>query len=131
MVAAGPTASLALALGAWLAVRVLDLMPFNASTSFASVATCFTLLTMAGVSAAIELATLIPMQTSGILNDGARLWRLWRGGPVAVRESAIQAIFGSSLSGVRPRDCDPALLNAATALPDDSVFEVMAQAARR
>ena len=114
MVAGGPVASVVLALGAWLALRAFDLVPFDASASFASFVTFFTLQMIAGTSAAIALATLVPMTTSGFLTDGARLLRLWRGGPVAERDSAIQAIMGSSLSGVRlaaeGRDAEAAAL---------------------
>ena len=127
MVAGGPVASVTLALGAWLALRAFDLVPFDANASFASFVTFFTLQMIAGASAVIALATLIPMTTSGFLSDGARLLRLWRGGPVAERDSAIQAIMGSSLSGVRPRDWDPALIGAACALRDASMFEFIAQ----
>ncbi len=127
MVAGGPVASVALALGAWLALRAFGLVPFDVNASFASFVTFFTLQMIAGTSAAIALATLVPMTTSGFLSDGARLLRLWRGGPVAERDSAIQAIMGSSLSGVRPRDWDPELISAACALRDVSMFEFVAQ----
>ena len=127
MVAGGPVASVTLALGAWLTLRAFGLVPFDLNTSFASFVTFFTLQMIAGASAVIALATLVPMTTSGFLSDGARLLRLWRGGPVAERDSAIQAIMGSSLSGVRPRDWDPALITAACALRDASMFGFVAQ----
>lgn len=127
MVAGGPVASVALALGAWLALREFGPVPFDASASFTSFVTFLTLQMIAGTSAAIALATMVPMTTSGFLSDGARLLRLWRGGPVADRDSAIQAIMGSSLSGVRPRGWDPALISAACALRDASMFEFIAQ----
>jgi hypothetical protein len=126
MVAGGPVASIVFALSAWLVLSELGLRSLDANSSLPHILGFFTLHLLAGASAAIGIATLIPMYTSGFLSDGARLLRLWRGGPVAARDSALQAIMGSSLSGVRPRDWDPSLLSAACTLHDDSMFEFMA-----
>ncbi len=126
LVAGGPVASAALALGAALVLHALDLSPRNANASFTSLLCFLTLQALSLVSAAICIVTLVPMQTSGFLTDGARLLRLLRGGPVAERDIAIQAIIGSSLSGVRPRDWDTALIDTARELRDGSLFEFIA-----
>jgi len=123
LVAGGPVASADLALGAGLVLHALDLSLRNASASFTSLLSFLALQTLSLVSAAICIVTLVPMQTSGFMTDGARLLRLLRGGPVAERDIAIQAIIGSSLSGVRPRNWDTALINTARELRDGSMFE--------
>jgi Peptidase family M50 len=122
MVAAGPLASILLALIAGFGAYSFALTSTIATAPFLNALTFFTLITIAVMSAGIALVTLIPGRTSGFLTDGARLLRLLRGGPVAARDSALQAIGGSSLSGIRPRDWDPSLLHDACALEDGSAF---------
>jgi hypothetical protein len=124
MVAGGPVASALVALGAGLAPYMLG--PIRTTSSFGDVLLFETVSTLALMSAAIALVTLLPYRTAGFLSDGARLLRLIRGGPVAARDSAIQAILGSTLSGLRPRDWDPELLRAACELRDGSMFELTA-----
>ncbi len=126
MVAGGPMVSLLVGIGAAVALVALDLLPLDRDTPFSSVLSVFGLLCVGGTSAAIGVVTLMPLTTSGFLSDGARLLRLICGGPVATSDAAIQAIVGASLSGVRPRDWDPQLLQAACALVDGSVFEFTA-----
>ncbi|HET8724859.1 MAG TPA: hypothetical protein VFM53_11740 [Anaeromyxobacteraceae bacterium] len=117
MVAAGPAASLLLALlgwGAWTA------LPAGAPRFLAGV-------TALG-SAALFLATVQPFGAGGgFASDGGRLLRLWRRGPVGEREVAILALTAASAGGARPRDWPGAVVEAALRPEDGSAMELAAR----
>lgn len=123
MVAGGPLASFCFAALAGLALLGFDAWPPNPHIPFGDALLVFPLVTFVITSTLIGAMTLVPMQTMGMLSDGARLIQLLRDGPLAERDAAIMAIIGHSLSGVRPRDWDPQLLQAACVLKDNSNFE--------
>ena len=104
MVAGGPVTSLVAAIAALGAWWVVTPWPLVAATSFPLLLASIGLMVFGACSAAVCVATLIPAQTAGYQTDGARLGLLLRGGPVADRDVAIQAVFGASMSGVRPRE---------------------------
>jgi len=126
MVGAGPFTSLMLGIAALVLWWQLNPVGLDASSSFSRVLVVFVSLTLGGASLAIAVVTMLPMTTSGYLTDGARLLRLWRGGPIGERDAAVQAVYGASLGGQRPRDWDVALLATARQPADGSAFELVA-----
>jgi hypothetical protein len=123
MVAGGPLVSLLGGVAALVGYWALHPALLNANSPYGRVVLAFVLLSAGVASISIGVATLIPMRTSGFLSDGARLLRLARGGAVAARDAAVQAVIGQSLAGVRPRDWPAEMLQTALALPDGSAFE--------
>ncbi len=115
LVAGGPLASAALALGAGGAGWALGGAWGGA------------LGILALVSAMIGLATLIPSRAGGFSSDGARLLTLARGGPPAQREAAVFALVAQTLTGSRPRDWDEVLVAQASGLRDGQPMEEAAQ----
>jgi hypothetical protein len=111
MVAGGPLTSLILGLLALAAVPL--------SAGFAEI----TLLLLGVVSLALAIATLIPLSTGGFQSDGRRILMLLRGGAEAERWCAAAAATFTAMAS-RPRAIDPALIAAATALPDGSLDDV-------
>ena len=111
MVAGGPLASLALGL---LACTVVPLASGLGQAA---------LLLLGVISLAIAVATLIPLQTGGFQSDGRRILMLLRGGAEAERWGAAAAAAFTVMAR-RPREIDPALIAAATALPDGSLDDV-------
>lgn len=113
---AGPGASL---LGGVLGLAVFfGLTPERAAHSSGTL----TLALVAGAGGLISLAfafvSLLPMRdVTGDATDGARLLELLRGGKEAEVQGALSVLVGLSLSGVRPRRWDPALLQSALAAP--------------
>ncbi|HEX7241865.1 MAG TPA: hypothetical protein VF263_16405 [Longimicrobiaceae bacterium] len=126
LVAGGPAASLLAGAAAYAARSGLGLgsLPAGAGAGAGTTLASVGLLAFAVFSAAIGVATLIPGRTSGFYTDGARILRLLRGGPDTEREVAILALTGLSMGGRRPREWDPALVERANALPDDTPFGV-------
>jgi Zn-dependent protease len=68
------------------------------------------------MSAAIFLVTIIPMRAGGFMSDGMQAVELARGGSAVEQRNVMMAFFAESMSGVRPRDRDPALLERGLAL---------------
>ncbi|PNY81420.1 hypothetical protein [Deinococcus koreensis] len=60
----------------------------------------------------LNLLSLVPLASGGLLTDGARLRRLWPGSPTALREAAVLALVPLSRES-RPRDWPAELLDAA------------------
>ncbi|HEX8392835.1 MAG TPA: hypothetical protein VF665_10805 [Longimicrobium sp.] len=81
---------------------------------------------LGALSAAIGLATLIPMRTGGFMSDGGRLLRLVRGGPAAERDAAALALVARANVGEAPREWPRELVEASTELRDDTLEESMA-----
>ena len=111
MVAGGPAMNLLLAAGSGLAAGFLP-SPWN-----------LVLIIFAALNIGIGLVTLVPMKTSGFHTDGARILMLLKGGEQAQRWVAALNISYLSLLK-RPREIDPALINAALANPDGSLDAV-------
>ncbi len=124
LVAGGPAASLLAGAAAYAARAALGLGALPAGAGAGTTLGSVGLLAFAVFSAAIGVAALIPGRTSGFYTDGARILRLLRGGPDTEREVAILALTGLSMGGRRPREWDPALVERASALPDDTPFGV-------
>lgn len=125
MVAGGPISSLVAALVALATGWALGSFPFSPPASVTDVLVSIGVLTFGACSAVVGLVTLIPGQTAGFQTDGARLLLLLRGGPRADRDVAIQAVFGASMGGARPREWSPALLERARAIEDGSYTEIV------
>jgi hypothetical protein len=117
MVAAGPVASLLLALVAWAAWAVL---PFGLARFLAGVT--------AIASAGFFVATAQPFGAGGgFASDGGRLLRLWRKGPVGEREVAILALTAAAVGGVRAGEWAPVLVDTALVPEDGSAMELAAR----
>lgn len=63
----------------------------------------------------ILLITIVPMQVGPFLTDGAQYLALKRGSQEVLIRHQVMALYGQSLSGVRPHDWDPAILAALSA----------------
>lgn len=125
MVAGGPVASLVVGVLAVVIWRTLGSWSPGPAPALPGQLVSIGLLTLGACSAAIGLVTLIPGQTAGFQTDGARLLHLYRGGPNADRDAAVQAVIASSMGGTRPRDWPPALLERVRGVDDGSYFEVV------
>jgi hypothetical protein len=68
------------------------------------------------MSAMIFVVTAIPMRAGGFLSDGMQALELWRGGTAVEQRNAMVGSYAESLSGVRPRDRNAALLERGLAL---------------
>lgn len=124
MVAGGPVTSLLLGLaglGTYIALGGADVGP-PGSAPVGWLLTHGALFASAG-SLGIGLVTLLPTTTSGFSTDGARLWRYWRDHPAAERDAAVFALT-ALLFVDRPRDWDPTLVQQATAVDDETLFDV-------
>jgi hypothetical protein len=101
MIAGGPLASLllglvclGLVLGAPVRQEVTHLL----------------LVLLAFCNLGLGVASLIPMRSGGFMSDGGQLWSLWRQPALVEARQAVLMIQAASISGVRPRDWDGALL---------------------
>jgi hypothetical protein len=77
------------------------------------------LLILGGLSALIFVATAVPTRAGGFLSDGRQCLEMLRGGAAVEQRAMLMAAYAQSLSGVRPRDRDPAPLARALALSGD------------
>lgn len=75
-------------------------------------------------SAGVLLAVTLPSRASGFLTDRARLQTLLSRGALGERTTALLALTGVSMSGVRPRLWDPAWLEQATRLQDGDLDDL-------
>lgn len=116
MVVGGPAASWLLAAAGFGAAVVVTAPPAKAAMFLIGLS-----------SLAIGVVTLVPMHSGGFNTDGARILLLARGGPAAERWCAISSLGAAQLSGVRPRDWDPQLLQRATN-PADGSFDYIGAA---
>lgn len=116
MVAGGPAASWLLAAAAFGAAVLLTAAPVKAA-----------MFVIGLFSLGIGVVTLLPMHSGGFNTDGARILLLARGGPAADRWCAVSSLGAAQLSGVRPRDWDPQLLQRATH-PADGSFDYIGAA---
>lgn len=70
------------------------------------------------VSGFLCACTMIPMRMQGFMNDAAQFIETLRGGSGIAFRQALLALAGESITGVRPRDLDPAMIERAFALDD-------------
>lgn len=104
LVVGGPLVSLLLAAAAFAVVYAAD----GRLAGHAAI--------LGSMSTAIFLVTAIPMRAGGMLSDGMQALELLRGGTAVEQRNAVMACFAESLSGIRPRDRDPAPLERGLAL---------------
>lgn len=71
---------------------------------------------LAAMSGGIFMVTILPFSAGGFLSDGHQLRDLRRGETDAEARALMIALAVSSLSGVRPREYDPALVERLVAL---------------
>ncbi len=113
-VAAGPVASLLLALGAAAALPLVA-----PSGGVLAVELKWIRLLSAGVF----LFNALPMANGPFATDGRRLARVLGRGPAGERESAVLALSALEAGGVRPREWDAGLISAGLAVRDGSMVE--------
>lgn len=116
LIVGGPAASLLLALSAF----GLSAMSDGRLSAH--------LLILALMSALIFVATALPMRAGGFLSDGRQCIEVLRGGPAVEQRAMLMAAYAESLSGVRPRDRDPAPLARALELSGDEPLRDVAAA---
>jgi hypothetical protein len=109
---------LPLIVGGPLASLLLALLAFGLSAAFDGRVSAH-LLVLGAMSALIFMATAVPMRAGGFLSDGRQCIELLRGGPAVEQRAVLMAAYAESLSGVRPRDRDPAPLARALELSGD------------
>lgn len=78
----------------------------------------------AGISLFIFFITALPGVAGGFKTDGKRVFDLLRGDHRSDQESAVISLTTVALSGTRPADYDPALVQRALALNDGSLFDL-------
>lgn len=106
LIAGGPLASLLCLLAAGLLA-----LPLEGRAEFHAVA-------FAAFSAFVFAITAIPMRLGGMETDGFQWRDQRRGGPRAELKAVILSLSGQSVSGIRPRDLDGALIARGVALAE-------------
>lgn len=101
MIAGGPLASLSLGL---VCLGVVLVAPIRLEV------THLLLVLLAFCNLGLGAASLIPMRSGGFMSDGGQLWSLWRQPALVEVRQAVLMIQAASISGMRPRDWDSALL---------------------
>lgn len=79
------------------------------------------------LSGLLFFGTALPMKNGAFLTDGARTWRLMRGGPRASREESLLGLEARWSLGERPRDFSPATVEGALVPRDGSIYELNAR----
>lgn len=125
MILGGPLFSAVLAVaGLWAMVGGEALWPRAAVWSHWGQ---LALLIVAGLSALVAVATLIPMTAGGFKSDGRRVMDLLRGGPRSEQEAAMLALTAASLAGQRPAEFDPGLVARVVSLDDGTLSDLYAR----
>ena len=112
--AGGPVASLLLAVGSWGVYKFMGNSDFLGSMALQGLA--YSILVMAFLSFLIFIVTAIPFHTGGFSSDGARVFRLLKGGDASVLEVLFLKLVTESFSGVRPSALNKADLQEALRL---------------
>lgn len=113
LVAGGPLTSLVLGVVALLAFPQLE-------GRWAAYA-----LILGALSLMIFLVTAAPMRAGGFMSDGLQFLQLHRNPSLVERRMHLTTLMGVSLSGVRPREIAPALLDQALAhTGDEAVYDM-------
>ncbi len=113
--AGGPFASLLLAAVLYSAHLALEV--FDVSAGWFTVV--LNLLFIGSVfSGIVFLLTIIPFHSGGFSSDGARIWRLWRGGDAGRFEMLLLNIISDSMAGTRPSQYNMQNLQEAQTLAD-------------
>ena len=102
MLLGGPLANLLLAACAFVIARV-------PGVHYAVRLSCVEIATFGVI---LGLINLVPFRTQGFLTDGAQLWRLWMHPETLERTALTARIARSSIDGRRPRELDPADIEA-------------------
>lgn len=110
--AGGPIASLLLAIIAYGAYRLMS--PSTTNVEILQNA----LYIMAMLSLIIFIATALPLRSNGFSSDGARVFRLLKGGDTARFELLILKLITNASAGVRPKEIDTNELNEAFILAE-------------
>lgn len=110
--AAGPVASALLVVVCWFVLAQMDL-PRWAAEQILLISLCSLVFAVAG---------LIPIRTQTVISDGARLAMLLRGSADWERMSAQQMTVAAAVSGIRPRDWNPDLIEMGLG-PEDGTLE--------
>lgn len=122
MILGGPVASLALSVGIVFALQWMG--PVSGSVNLAWIA--FAKIT-AALSLLLAVLTFLPFTAGGFKSDGRRAWDLSRRGPETDQELAMMVLTMQLLSGTRPRELDPVLLERSLSLNDGSLFDLYAR----
>jgi hypothetical protein len=105
-VAAGPVASL---LTAVIAMRVLSMMPGSTWVVWWKIPAV-----MAAISMGSVVINLMPFASAAGFSDGALLVQLLRGGPFADLREALKTLGTTTVTPMRPRDLDVAVIARGT-----------------
>lgn len=79
-----------------------------------------------GLSALIGMLTLVPLRAGGFTSDGGQLLGLARNDAETRRNLAMAPLLAQSYAGVRPRDWNPGLFDAATGESKDATHRRIA-----
>jgi hypothetical protein len=113
LVAGGPLASLLLSALAFAAYGPLD----GRAAAYA--------LIFGALSFMVFLVTAAPFRAGGFMSDGLQFVELSRNPALVERRVRLSSLMGVGLTGVRPRDLDPALLAQAQALTgDETLYDI-------
>lgn len=125
MTAGGPGASVAVALVclaiafAWPEQWITEGLPGYVPAFF---------LLLGFMSALLAVLSLFPSRLGGLVTDGSRLIRLWRGGPEAERDAVIWSVLATMYGPTRLSAVPAELIESATRLADGSLEECQAHA---
>lgn len=122
MVLGGPVASLVL----W-GLALVVLMGLESATGTIAKGLAGMATVTGYLSLGLAVITLAPFTTGGFKSDGRRALDLYRRGPQTDQEIAMMILTMQLLSGTRPRDLDPVLLDRSLNLNDGSLFDLYAR----
>jgi len=69
----------------------------------------------AAISVVTSIVNLIPFRPDSLYSDGARIYQLFRGGPVADYQRAVKTVLSTVVSPRRPKDYDIGAIQRASA----------------
>jgi len=107
MIAAGPIVNLLAGLLATFAALAAPGQPWEREWHFFALLATISFITFAG--------NLVPFRPEGSYSDGARIYQLLRGGPLADMHRAFNLAGATHVTAIRPRDYDLGALQRASA----------------